>query len=43
MVNDILKMMLEMRFKQNHYTKSKPLEYIVNKKLSLYKDGVIKK
>ena len=43
MVNDILKMMLEMRFKQNPYTKSKPLEYIVNKKLSLYKDGVIKK
>ena len=34
------KMTLKMKFKHNHETKSKTLEYIVNKKLPLYKKGV---
>ena len=38
MVHEISKMMLEMKFKQNHEKKSKPLECIVDKKLSLYKN-----
>ena len=38
MVNEISKMMLEMKFIQNHEIKSKRLECIVDKKLSLYKN-----
>ena len=37
MFNEILKIMVEMKLKQNHELKSKTLEYIVNKKLSFYK------
>ena len=37
MVDEISKMMLEMKFEQNLEIKSKTLKYIANKKLSLYK------
>ena len=38
MVDEISKIMLEMKFKQNHEINSKTLENIVNKKLPLYKN-----
>ena len=36
MVNEVSKLMLEMKFKQNHEIKLKTLAYIVNKKLPLH-------
>ena len=36
MVNEVSKLMLKMKFKQNHEIKLKTLAYIVNKKLPLH-------
>ena len=38
MVDEILKIILEMKFEQNYEIKLKILKYIVNKKLLLYKN-----
>ena len=43
MVDEISKMMLKIKPKQNHKIKSKILKYIVNIKLSLYKKWLAKK